>query len=487
MKIIIVGLGETGNTLVKALANDKYDITVIDRDAALVESITDEFSVGGVVGSGASKETLLKAGVQGADIFIALTHVDEVNLLSCMQAKNCGASKTVARLQMPDLSSDVAALKKEYGIDYIVRPRIDIAEEIYRNMGLPGFVKLEGLFANTVTLIDMCVMRDSCLKGRSLAYVRANIRKDMLISTVIRDDKLFIPDGNFVLEEGDILTVCASGGALESTLETLGISRNRDSGVMLIGCGIIGEYLAARLIKDGKQLTILENDISRCRHLMDRFPSANVIYAESDITEVLEDEGLGRTGTLISLTDSDETNLVISMFAWSKKVPSVITRVDKQSHVRLLHKVNIDITASPTELSLQRIMHYIRNQESRRSLKEILGKGLKLGKSASKAVASGEAQEPAKAGELSSYYGFCRVADGCAEVMEFGAGRDFKALDTPLREKAFHLKKGILISGIIRAGELIIPTGDTTVKVGDRVLVTAPVEKGIRALNDVLG
>ncbi|MBR5733297.1 MAG: NAD-binding protein, partial [Lachnospiraceae bacterium] len=276
MKIIIVGLGETGNTLVKALANDKHDITVIDQDSALVDSVTDEFSVNGVVGSGASKETLLKAGVEGADIFIALTHIDEVNLLSCMQAKNCGASKTVSRLQVPELCADVEALKKEYGIDYIVRPRVDIAEEIYRNLGLPGFVKLEGLFGNTVMVIDMCVMRDSCLNGRSLAYVRANIRRDMLISTVIRDDKLFIPDGNFVIEEGDILTVCASQGALEPTLETLGISRNRDDKIMLVGCGIIGEYLTEKLIEDGKQVTILENDINRCRRLMDRFPGVNV-------------------------------------------------------------------------------------------------------------------------------------------------------------------------------------------------------------------
>ncbi len=477
MKIIIVGLGEAGYTLVKALANDKHDITVIDRDSALVDEVTDEFSVNGVVGSGASKETLLKAGVEGADIFIALTHVDEVNLLSCMQAKNCGAAKTAARLQMPDLSADVDALKLEYGIDYIVRPRIDIAEEIYRNMGLPGFVKLEGLFGNTVMLIDVCVMRDSCLKGRTLAYVRANIRKDMLISTVIRDDKLFIPDGNFTLEEGDILTVCASQGALESTLETLGISRNRDDSVMLVGCGIIGEYLTEMLLKDGKRLTILENDIARCRHLMERFPGVNVVYSEGEITEVLEEEGLSRTGTLISLTDSDETNLVISMFAWSKKVPSVITRVDKQSHVRLLHKVNIDITASPTELSLQRLLHYIRNRENRKTLRDVLGKSLKLSKPAAKE----------NAGALSTYHGFYRVAEGRAEVMEFGAGRDFKALDIPLREKSFHLKKGILISGIIRAGELIIPTGDTSVKECDRVLVTAPVEKGIRMLNDILG
>ncbi|MBO4809380.1 MAG: Trk system potassium transporter TrkA [Lachnospiraceae bacterium] len=455
MKIIIAGLGEAGVSLVKALSTGDHDITVIDRDSALVDSVTDRFSVNGVVGSGASKETLLKAGAEGADFFIALTHIDEVNLLSCMQAKNQGARMTVSRLQMPDLASDVQALKEEYGIDYIVRPCRDIAEEIYRNLGLPGFVKLEGIFRGTVTLIDLNVMRDSPLADKSLAEIRKSIREDMLISTVIRNDKLFIPDGNFVVEVGDILTICASKESLDDILKTLGIKKDPAKSVVLTGCDLTGEYLARRLIAEGRKVTILEKEVGRCRELMGLFPEANVICSKGDTTAVLEEVGLGKIGTLISMTENDETNLVVSMFAWAKKVPSVITKVDKQSHVRLLHKVNIDITASPTELSVLKILHLIRNNE----------------------VLSGSA-------ETGCYHGFYRVADGMADVTEFSVGSEFHALDVPLADKAFNLQKNVLVSGIIRDGKLIIPNGSSCLKAGDRLLLTAPVDKKIKALAD---
>lgn len=455
MKIIIAGIGEAGITLVKALSSKDHEITVIDRDASLVDKVTDKFNVNGVVGSSASKETLTKAGVAGCDFFIALTHIDEVNLLSCVQAKNLGALKTVSRLQMPDLSSDVESLKKEYDIDYIVRPCKDIASEIYRNLGLPGFVKLEGIFEDHVIIIDINVMRDSCLAGKSLSEIRHNIRKDMLISTVIRNDKLIIPDGSFVIEEGDILTISASVENLDDTLQTLGIRRNPTKSVMLVGCDLTGEYLTERLLSEKRKVTILENDENRCRELMNRFPNADVIFSGGDITSVLEEEKLGGIGTIISLTDSDVTNLVVSLFAWSKKVPSVITKVDKQNHVRLLHKVNIDITASPTELSVLRILHYIRNNDVH-----------------------------ASTGSSGSYLGFYRVADGMADVIAFCVGSSFPALNQKISDKAFGIKKDILVSGIIRNNKLIIPDGSSHLTEGDRVLITAPVAKGIKSIND---
>ncbi|MCR5279940.1 MAG: Trk system potassium transporter TrkA [Lachnospiraceae bacterium] len=455
MKIIIAGLGEAGISLVRALSSKEHEITVIDRDAALIDSVTDRYSVNGVVGSSASRETLSKAGMAGTDFFIALTHIDEVNLLSCMQAKNLGATRTVSRLQMPDLSSDSEDLNKEYGIDYIVRPCKDIAAEIYRNLGLPGFVKLEGIFGDQVTLVDINILRDSCLVGHSLAGIRKEIRTDMLISTVIRDDKLIIPDGKFIIEEGDILTISASAESLNDILETLGIKRNPAKSVMMVGCDLTGEYLTEKLLSEGRKVTILESDQNRCRALMNRFPKADIIFSDGDITSVLEEEKLDAAGTVISLTDSDETNLVVSLFAWSKQVPSVITRVDKQNHVRLLHKVNIDITASPTELSVQRILHFIRNTE-----------GHVLNKAAG------------------SYLGFYRVADGMADVMEFSVGSSFHALNTKIADKAFNIKKDIIVSGIIRNDKLIIPDGSSYLTEGDRVLLTAPVSKGIKTLGD---
>ncbi len=456
MKIIIVGLGEAGITLVRALSQEEHDITVIDKDSALVDRITDLYSVGGVVGSGASHETLLKAGAEGADFFIALTHIDEVNLLSCMQARNLGASKTVSRLQMKDLTSDIGRLRKEYGIDYIVRPAEDLADEIHRNLGLPGFVKLEGIFNDTVTLLDLSVLRESSLAGKSLADIRNNICKNMLINTVIRGEKLIIPDGRFVIEEGDILTVSAAEENLDEVMETLGIVRDSARKVCMVGCDLTGEYLTSRLLAEGREVKIIETDADRCRYLLNRFPRANVLCSQGDITDILEEEGLEGVGTLISLTGSDETNLVVSMFAWAKKVPCVISSVDKQSHVRLLHRVNIDITASATELSVLKILHLIRNRSEHHDQRN-----------------------------LGRYYGFYRVAEGLADVMEFGVGKDFHALGIPFAAKEFNIKKGILVSGIIREDKLIIPDGNSFLKEGDRVLLTVPVARHIHSLTDV--
>ena len=438
MKIVIAGIGEAGTELIRRLAGDDYDITVIDSDPAKLEAITDEFNVNGVNGSAASRQTLLQAGIESADIFVALTPSDETNLLSCMQAKSAGARRTAARLQLSDLASETDEIKKEYDIDGIVCPRVDLAEEIYRNIGLPGFIKHEGLFGNEVMVIDLSVLRGSPLAGMKLSAVRSEICKDMLVGTVTRDGKVTIPDGSFVLQVGDNLTITASSETLEDTLGALGVNRAKSDRIVMVGCGISGEYLVQRLVTEGRQVTILESSLERCRALMERFPTVNVSYSNGEITSVLDEEHIDRAGTLISLTDSDETNLVISMYAWSKQIPSVITRVDKLSHVRLLHKVNIDITASPTELTARRLLHFIRN-----------------------------------GGNTGTRDGMCYfVADGRAEVTEFEVRPDTKNVGVAFMDPAFRLKKGVIVSGIIRDGKLKIPGGRSRLEAGDRVVVT---------------
>ncbi|MBP5185143.1 MAG: Trk system potassium transporter TrkA [Lachnospiraceae bacterium] len=451
MKIVIAGVGEAGTELIRRLANDGCDITVIDSDPEQLEWVTDKFNVNGVNGSAASRQTLLSAGVDSADIFVALTPWDETNLLSCMQAKSAGALRTAARLQLSDLAAETDAIKKEYDIDCIVCPRVDLAEEIYRNIGLPGYIKHEGLFGNEVMIIDLSVLRGSPLAGMKLSAVRSEICKDMLVGTVTRDGKITIPDGSFVLQVGDGLTITASAETLEETLQSLGVYRAKTDRIVMVGCGISGEYLAKRLVDEGRQLTILESSLERCRMLMEKFPTVHVAYSEGEITSVLDEEHIDKAGALISLTDSDETNLVISMYAWSKQIPSVITRVDRLSHVRLLHKVNIDITASPTELTIRKLLHFIRN-----------------------------------GGNTASQDGMCYfVADGRAEVTEFTVKPDTQLVGVPLSDKTFRLKKGVIISGIIRDGKLKIPGGSSRLEAGDRVVVTSAAERRIRTLEDI--
>ena len=454
MKIIIVGLGQTGNLMLSSLAGDNIDVVVIDKDRFLVNEATDLYNVNGIVGSGASRETLLQAGADTADAIIALTRIDEVNLLSCMQAKALGTRFAAARILMPDFVNEAESLKKEYNIDMLMKPRLHVAEEIYRNIGMPGFTKLEGFWGDKIQLLDMNVLDNSILKGHTLMDIRQKLKMDMLVITVIRKGKLYIPKGDFVIESGDSINVAISRKNLNETLEQMGIKRNRAKKIVIVGGSNTCKYLIDMLEHDKCNITILESDAAKCRRLIQQYPNVNVEYSFGDTLESMEEENVAAADVLISLTDNDETNLVTSMYAWSCHIPSIITRVDKPEHVKLLYKVNIDITVSPAESTAQRALRFLRDIEVRDAGKDI-GK----------------------------YY---LLADSKAEIMEFPANEDFKALNIAFKERAFQLKKNIQITAILRGEEIIIPSGVTSINVGDRVIVTSSRENGVRSLNDIL-
>ena len=359
MKIIVVGLGEAGQALISLLDGAGHDITVIDKNRACVDEMTDRFCVNGIVGSGASEETLLKAGADTADVLIALTHTDEINLISCMQAKAVGTRLCAARLLLPDLVKEEEEIRRKYGIDFIVKPKVDIAGEIHRNIGLPGYVKLERCVGTELYVIDLNAVGGSPRIGRTVAGIREELTADAKISVVVRGRKSLTPDDKLEIRDGDTLYIVVSQEKLDKVLKALQIRRDKTRDVVIVGGHTTSVYLIERLLADRMSITVLDDDIERCRSLMDRFPTINVAYAEGDITEVLEEEKVEKADALVSLTDDDDTNLVISMFAWSKGIYSVITRVDKQVHVKLLHKVNIDITVSPTEYSVFGLIRFI--------------------------------------------------------------------------------------------------------------------------------
>lgn len=454
MKIIVVGLGSAGCALIKALAGENYDVTVIDKNKAVVDNITDNYNVNGIVGSGASKETLLKAGADTADALVALTHIDEINLLSCMQAKSLGTRRTATRILLPDFVNEAERLKKEYSIDYFVKPKSDIAEEISRNIGLPGFIKLEGFFGNAVQMINLSVRDDSPLDGKSLMEIKQSIQADIIVATVIRDGKLYVPDGTFVLNVDDQLGIITNREKLQDTLEKLKIKPKNVKKIAIVGGGITCEYLINMLKDEKKDITVYDNSISRCRELMEKYPLIKVSYAEGDVTEALEEEKIEKMDSLISVSNSDETNLVTSMFAWSQNVPSIITRVDKPGHVKLLHKVNMDITVSPTELSVLKMLRFIRNYEIG-DAKNGVGK-------------------------------FYMIADGMAEVMEFTADKEFSRIGVEFKDKKFKLKKDIIVAAVIRGDKLVIPSGNTQIQVGDVVVVASSKKNHIRNLNEII-
>ena len=453
MKIIIVGSGRTGCSLIQALSQKNYDITIIDKSKSIVDDITDKYNVSGVVGSGASKDTLMKAGANTADILIALTPVDEINILSCVQAKALGTLKTVARVFQPDFASERKTLEKEQNIDYIFNPKYDMAEEAARSIGLPGTVKPEGLFGGRVQMVSITVLPESPLVGKTLIDIRKEVGGEFLMATVLRDGKLYIPDGQFAVNSGDEIGIAAKNDSMVDILQKLGIVKSKARDVMIVGGGITAEYLIDMLLEEKKKLTVIEADIERCRELMETYPTVKVSYGTGEMSEVLEDENIGSMDAVVSLTDADETNLVTSMYAWSKNVPSILTRIDSPGHLKLLHRINLDITLSSSEISVYKLIRFVHNQEA------------------------GDAPN-----EIEKY---STVAENLAEVLQFTASDDFSMIGVEFKDPKFKLKKNVLVASIIRDGELIIPGGASKILKGDKVVVVADKKHRIEKLNEI--
>ena len=453
MKLIIVGAGRTGCSLIGALARKNYDITIIDKRKELVDEVTDRYNVSGVVGSGASKETLYKAGADTADILIALTPVDEINLLSCVQAKAVGTLRTVARVFQPDFAAERKTLEKEQNIDYIFNPKYDMAEASDLSIGLPGIVKPEGLFGDMMQMATVKMLDDSPLNGMSLYEIRKKLDDEILIATVLRGGKLYVPDGQFIIEAGDSIGIAARKDRMMKILQKIGIVKRAAKKVMIVGGGITAEYLIEMLLKEKKDITVIEADLDRCSDLMARYPDIKVSFWKGETGKILEDEGIGSMDALVSLTDNDETNLVTSMYAWSRNIPSVLTRIEAPGHLTLLHRINLDITLSPSEISVNKLIRFVHNQEA------------------------GDAPN-----DIEKY---ASVAENKAEVLQFTANEGFSKSGVQFKEPSFKLRKNIIVASIIRDGEVIIPDGSTSINPGDKVIIVSEKKNRIENLNSI--
>ena len=453
MKIIIIGSGRTGCALIKALSEKNYDITVVEKQKSVVDVVTDKYNVSGIVGSGASKETLYKAGADTADVLVALTPVDEVNILSCMQAKSIGTLRTCTRVFQPDFAAERKQLEAEQGIDYVFNPKYDIAEEASSSIGLPGVVKPEGIFGGQMQMVSVTITDDSPIRGKTLFEIKKGQGSELLVCTVLRDGKLVVPDGKFKIETGDIIGLAACRDNLFDVLKGIGIIREKTKKVMIVGGTVAAEYLVEILLKDKKKITLIESDMDRCRELMEKYPDVNVSFGSGEMADILEDEHIGLMDAVVSLTENDEMNMVTSMYAWSRNVPSVITSVDTPEHLKLLHRVNLDITLSSSEIAVYKLIRFIRNCE--------------IG---------------SEKNEIEKY---ATVADNKAEVLQFSADESFKGIGKRFSDPLFKLKKNIIIASIIHDGELIIPNGSSSVMKGDKVIIVADRKTHVERLNDI--
>lgn len=444
MKIIICGCGKIGKSILKSLAGEGHEITVLDTEPTVISNITDIYDVMGICASGTSCEALAQASVQSAGLFIAATSSDEVNMLSCFLAKRMGAEHTVARIGNKENSIDnLDFIKRELGLDMVINPDLLTAQTIYNILKFPSAVKSETFTRRRFEMAELTVKSDSILNGAVLYNLRSKLNIPFLVCCVLRDNKANIPNGDFTLQAGDRIGLLAARDDMNKVLKYIGILQKRAKDIMILGGSRIAVYLAKELMRHGNRVTLIEKLQSRCDELCAALPqNVNIICGDGTHHRLLSEEGIDRTDAFVSLTGMDEENILSSYYALDKKVPKIITKANQAGFSDISEKLGLDCLVSPRSITADIVTQYAR------------------------------ALQNSQGSKIETLYS---LMNGNVEALEFAVTADFGYLNTPLKKMS--IKPGILIAGIIRGSKTIIPAGDDVILPGDNVIVIAANQK----------
>lgn len=458
MNVVVVGSGKVGQLLTQLLVEEEHNVVVIDNRESVLNELQDTYDVAIVHGNGATVETQREASVQESDLLIAATSSDEVNLLCCVVANMLGAKHTVARVRNPEYDSQIEFLRKKLGINIALNPEKETAREIFRILQFPNFTKRDTFASGRVELVEFKLTAENPLVGKKLWEAKELAKVNALVCAVNRDGEVFIPDGNFVLQENDSISVAAEAAKLVNLMHTLKMVRKPINNVMIIGGSHIGIYLSEKLLKSGVDVTIVDSDTSKCRELSEKLPEATIIYGNGTQQDLLLAEGLRDMDAVITLTGMDEENMIISMFANSLNIPKTVTKINRTEYLGVLKNAGIDTTVSPKRLVANEIMRYVR---------AING-------------SSKYAGGISASGTIETLY---RLFQGRAEAIGFTVPDEGKFQGVSLKE--LRLKPHILVATIVRGNQVIIPKGDSCMMPGDSIVVITTAEQAISNLNDI--
>lgn len=449
MKIVIIGLGTIGRTILKNLDGEGHTVTVIDDDERKIGELIERFDVLGVVGNGASMDIQKEANVNEADLVIVLTGSDELNILACLVAKKIGAKNTIARVRNPDYRKQIAEMKDDLGISMVVNPELETANEIFNIINLPSVAQIEQFAKGRVSLVEIVAEKGCSLIGETLISIGKKLNTKVLICAVQRGDEVIIPSGNFTIEEGDKIHFTSNAKMLGDFLAEANLVKSPLKNIMIVGGGRIGYYLAASLSKKKYTVKLIENNPSNAEVLAELLPRVTVVCGNGTQHDVLIEEGIEAMDAFVALTDIDEENMIVSMFANKKKVRKAITQIKSDDLYGMLDELGINNNVSPKHIVAGRIISYIR------ALANSVG---------------------------SSVLTLYQLVNDRVEALEFAAKKQEYFYDRPLRE--LNIKRNCLIACIIRKSEIIIPDGNSEIKLGDNVVVVTT-HKNFDDLNDV--
>lgn len=451
MKILVIGVGKVGQNIAEHLVKEGHDIVVVDEREEVVRHCCDSLDVMGIKGNGANVKVLLEAKAEDADMLIATTASDEINMLCCLIAKRLGTGHVIARIRDPEYHDNLNLLQKELDIDMAVNPERATALEIGRLLRFPFANNIEAFARGKVELVEFSAQPNDAVVGVPISDIgKRSLMPRVLYAAIERNDKCIIPDGNFIIEPGDHVFVAADSVTITAYFSYLGKNTTRVKHVMIMGGGRISYYLAKIIIPMGIHVTIIEVDPAKAAKLSDQLPDANVILGDGTDQDILEQEDLKKMDAFVTLSDRDEENLMTGLFATKLGVPKVIVKNNRISYGDVLKTIGLDSMVSPKSITSDSILRYARGA--------INSEGTKV-----------------------EY--LYRLMNGKAEVLEFTA----KASDSyiGIQLKDLTSKTGTIVAVIVRNSKIIIPFGNDHIEPGDRVIVISS-KTGISDLNEVI-
>ena len=450
MNIIIVGCGQVGQNLAEQLIQDKNNVTVIDKSYDNLKSLTDRIDAMGIVGNGASQVTLTEADVEHADLLIAVTNSDELNLLCCTIAKKISNCSVIARVRSHIYNNESEFLKNELGLAMVINPDYVAAQEIARVLRSPSALSIETFGKGKVELLKYRLPDDSAIVGMSVKDVMLKYKSDILFATIERGDTAYIAKGDFIFNARDIVSIISSPEASQNFFKKLGSKNQSVKSAMIVGAGEITHYLCAEIKKSKMNLKVIESDMARCDEISSAFPHGTVIHGDTTNHELMAEEGIGKVGAFLALADSDEENMIISMHAKEKTHGKIVTKVTRMGYDSVINQLNLDTVIYPKTIVSDMILRYVRSANNTRG------------------------------SNMETLY---NVIKGQVEASEFFIRKPSEIVGVPISKLKF--RKNVLIAAILRKGEVIMPRGYDTIEMGDSVVVVSKVTR-LQDITDIL-
>lgn len=436
MKIIIIGCGKVGTVLAEQLDQEGHDIIVIDNKATAIHNVSDTLDVMGIIGNGASYNVQLEAGVDNADILIAVTSSDELNMLCCLIAKKASRCHTIARIRNPQYNNEIDFIKEELGISMTINPELESAMEMTRLVRLPSAIKIETFAKGKVELLKCQIPQTSILHNMQIKNISNQTHCKVLVCAVERGEEVYIPSGDFILQAFDKISIIALQRNAHEFFIKIGLPPSYIKNIMIVGGGMIASYIGSRFAGTDVKVKIIEQNRERCEELSSLLPDSLIIHANGSDNNVLLEEGIDSTDAFASLTNLDEENILLSLYAQKKCNAKIFTKITRLTFDDIIQDMNLGVVLNPKLLTADRIIQYVR------------------------------AKQNSLGSNVETLY---KLVGNKVEAMEFRVKSGSSYIGVPLQQLT--TKENTLVGCINRRGKIIIPNGKDTIQLGDTVII----------------